>query len=65
MRPLSPCARFIAVRGYPRNGAQNPVPWNIAFHQRKEATMASDDETIDRLTDEELDELTSPDDNPD
>ena len=25
--------------------------------------MASDDETIDRLTDEELDELTSPDDN--
>ena len=27
--------------------------------------MASDDETIDRLTDEELDELTSPDDNPD
>ena len=27
--------------------------------------MANDDETIDRLTDEELDELTSPDDNPD
>ena len=25
--------------------------------------MASDDETIDRLTDEELDKLTSPDDN--
>ncbi|RYQ11284.1 hypothetical protein PG2093B_0522 [Bifidobacterium pseudolongum subsp. globosum] len=27
--------------------------------------MASDDETIDRLSDKELDELTSPDDNPD